>query len=69
MLLSPDDIARRIQYTRRPGWLVWHGRHTRHYWALALWTRGPVGMIGAATPDALEAAIATFELLHPKPTQ
>lgn len=69
MPLGPDDIARRIQYAWRPGWLVWHGRQTRHYWAVALWTRGSIGMISAAAPDALEAAMSTFEMLHPKPTQ
>ena len=53
MLLSSDDIARRIQYVYRPGWLVWYGHKCGQYWALALWTRGPVGMIGAVTPNAL----------------
>jgi hypothetical protein len=68
MQLSPDDMARRIQCARS-GWLVWHGRQTKEFWALALWTRGSIGLIGAVGPDALEAAISTFEMLHPKPTQ
>jgi len=66
-MLSPDEIARQIQYVYRPGWLVWYGRKCGQYWALALWTRGAIGMIGAATPDELEALIVTFETLHPKP--
>ncbi|HZB31868.1 MAG TPA: hypothetical protein VE465_17050 [Streptosporangiaceae bacterium] len=46
---------------------MWHGKHTGHYWALARWTPTPHGLLGAATPDALDTAIAAFELLHPKP--
>jgi hypothetical protein len=68
MLLGPDEIAQRIQHRHRPDWMVWFGRSTRHYWALAAWVRTPDGMLGAATPDALEVAITTFERLHPKPT-
>jgi hypothetical protein len=37
MLLGPDEIARRIQQRHRPGWAVWYGRATGHYWALASW--------------------------------
>jgi hypothetical protein len=66
MSLGPDDIARRIQHQRR-GWLVWYGRKTTQYWALACWTRAPHSMLGAATPDALDAAMATFASLYPKP--
>jgi hypothetical protein len=69
MLLGPAEIARRIQHQHRPGWLVWHGKYTGHYWALARWAPTPHGLLGAATPDELDAAIATFELLHPKPAQ
>ncbi|HEU5159203.1 MAG TPA: hypothetical protein VFU43_19560 [Streptosporangiaceae bacterium] len=67
MLLGPDEMARRIQHRHSPGWLVWHGKYTGHYWALANWAPGPYALLSAATPDALDAAIATFELLHPKP--
>jgi hypothetical protein len=67
MLLGPHEIARRIEYQRRPWWRVWYGEYTRQYWALASWT--PSGMIAAATPDALDAAITTFEMFNPKPRQ
>jgi hypothetical protein len=67
MLLGPHDIAQRIEYQHRPGWSVWYGRKTKLYWALACWVRTPGGMFSAATPEALDAAIATFETLHPKP--
>jgi hypothetical protein len=67
MSLDPDDIARRLQHRHWPGWSVWHGRATRHYWALASWVPGLAGMLSAATPDALDAAIAIFVGLHPKP--
>jgi hypothetical protein len=67
MLLGPEEIARRIQHRHQPGWLVWHGRYTGHYWALARWAPTPHCLLSAATPDELDTAIATFELLHPKP--
>jgi hypothetical protein len=67
MLLGPHDLARRIEHRHRPGWVVWYGRHTRQYWALASWVRTPHAMLAAATLDEIEAAIAGFELLHPKP--
>jgi hypothetical protein len=67
MLLGPDEIARRIEYQRRPGWLVWYGQYTRQYWALAAWA--PRGMLAATNPDALDAAMTTFEMFHPKPRQ
>ncbi|HEX6469149.1 MAG TPA: hypothetical protein VF069_08645 [Streptosporangiaceae bacterium] len=56
-----------MEYQRRPWWVVWFGRHTRQYWALASWVRTPDGMLTAATPEALDAAIAAFEMFHPKP--
>lgn len=65
---GPDEVARQIQ-RRRPGWSVWFGRWTGHYWALACWVHTADGLLSAAGPDALEAAIAAFELLHPKPKQ
>jgi hypothetical protein len=69
MLLGPHDIARRLQYQHHPGWSVWYGAQTRQYWALASWVRTAHDMFGADTPEALDAAIATFESLHPKPAQ
>jgi hypothetical protein len=69
MLLGPHDIARRLQYRHRPGWLIWYGAQTRQYWALASWARTRHSMFGADTPEGLEAAITTFETLHPKPGQ
>jgi hypothetical protein len=69
MILGPPDIARRLEYQHRPGWSVWYGRQTRQYWALACWVRPAGAMFGAATPEALDAAIVTFEALHPKPAQ
>jgi hypothetical protein len=69
MPLGPHGIARRLQHRHRPGWSIWYGRQTRQYWALASWARTSHGMFGAATPEALEAAIAIFETLHPKPAQ
>lgn len=67
MLLGPDEIARRIQYRHRPGWVAWYGRHTRRYWAVASWVTGLGGMLSAVEPEALDAAIASFEMSHPKP--
>jgi hypothetical protein len=67
MILGPHEIARRMEYQHRPWWVVWFGSHTRQYWAVASWVRGPHGMLAAATPEALEAAIAAFEAFHPKP--
>jgi hypothetical protein len=56
-----------MEYRRRPWWIVWYGRSTGLYWALAAWVPGLQSMLSAPTPDALDAAIATFEMLHPKP--
>jgi hypothetical protein len=67
VLLDPEEIAQRIQCQHRPGWLVWHGKYTGRYWAMARWAPTPYGLLDAATPDELDAAIATFELLQPKP--
>lgn len=69
MLLGPDEIASRLQRRHGPGWRVWFGRSTRHYWALASWVPGRDGFVGAPAPEALDAAIATVELLYPKPTR
>jgi hypothetical protein len=69
MLLGPHDIARRLEYQHRPGWSIWYGGETRQYWALACWMRAAGEMFGADTPEALEAAMATFETRHPKPRQ
>jgi hypothetical protein len=67
MLLGPQEMARRIEYKHRPGWLVWFGRYTRQYWAMACWVRTPHAMLRADTPEALDAAIVTFEMLFSKP--
>jgi hypothetical protein len=67
MLLGPDEIARRIQHRHRPGWAVWYGRATGYYWALASWVPTLDGMVSAAAPEALDAAIAAVEMLHSKP--
>jgi hypothetical protein len=67
MLLGPHEIARHIEYKHRPWWLVWYGEQTRQFWAMSHWVHTPYAMLGADTPDALNAAIATFETLHPKP--
>jgi predicted TIM-barrel fold metal-dependent hydrolase len=69
MLLGPHDIARRLQYQHRPGWSIWYGAQTRQYWALARWARTPHCMFGADTPEQLQAAITTFETLHPSLAQ
>jgi hypothetical protein len=66
MLIGPDEIVQRIQHQHRPGWLVWYGRATKQYWALASWVHASHAMIGAASPDAIAAAMVTFEMLHPK---
>ena len=67
MLLGPQEIALRIAWKHRPGWVVWYGERTREFWALACWVRTPHAMFGAATPNALDAAMTTFETFHPKP--
>jgi hypothetical protein len=67
VLLGPDDLARRIEYQHRPGWIVWYGRRTREYWALAAWVRTAQALLGAATPDALVAAMVAFEAIYPRP--
>jgi hypothetical protein len=67
MLFSPDDIALRIQYEHRPGWLVWYGRETRQYWAMPLWIHTS-GLLNNAVPDLLDAAMRTFETFYPRPT-
>jgi hypothetical protein len=67
MPLGPDEIARRIAYRHRPGWVAWYGHQTRCYWALASWVPGLDGMLSAADPNALDAAITRFEMRHPKP--
>ena len=69
MLLGPHEIARRLEYKKRPWWLVWYGQQTRQFWAVASWVRAPDAMLSAPTPEALDAAIATFEQHHPKPSQ
>lgn len=67
--LDPREIARQIECHRRPWWVVWYGRHTGCYWAMSSWVSGVHGMLSAPSPEALIAAIATFEMLHPKPSQ
>jgi hypothetical protein len=67
MLLGRNEIARQIERRRRPWWIVWYGKYTGQFWAVAVWASAPHGMLCAATPDALDAAIDTFELIHPKP--
>ena len=69
VLLGPHEIARRMEYKKRPWWLIWYGQQTRQFWAVASWVRAPDAMLSAATPEALNAAIAIFETLHPKPGQ
>jgi hypothetical protein len=34
---------------------------------MAAWVPGVRGLISAPTPDMIDAAIATFEVLYPKP--
>jgi hypothetical protein len=71
MLLNPHDIARRIQSRYAPGWLVWYGGQTREYWAAPLpwWIpKSRAQLLKGATPESLEAAIKTFEMLNPKPS-
>jgi hypothetical protein len=67
MLIGPDEIARRIQYRHQPGWVAWYGHKTKCYWAVAAWVPGLDGMLSASQPEALDAAIAGFEMLYPKP--
>jgi hypothetical protein len=67
MSVTPLEIARHIEWQRRPWWTVWYGRKTGHYWAIAMWVPGRAGVLEAPTPDLLVAAITNFELLHPKP--
>jgi hypothetical protein len=66
--LGPHEMARCIEYRHRPWWVVWYGRWTGQYWALPSWVSTSHGMLCAATPGALDAAIATFEMLYPKPS-
>jgi hypothetical protein len=66
MLLGPAEIALRIQYQHYPGWLVWYGKSTKWYWALACWVLDAPAMVGAATPAELDTVITIFEMLHPK---
>jgi hypothetical protein len=61
-----NAFARRLECQHRPWWRVWYGQHTRRYWALALWIRSAGAMLDAETPERLDAAMATFEMLHPK---
>jgi hypothetical protein len=67
MLLGPHDIARRLEHQHRPEWVIWYGTQTRQYWAMARWVARPYAMVSAPTPEALDAAIAVFETVHPKP--
>jgi hypothetical protein len=66
MLFGPDEIAQLIQHQHRPGWLVWYGRATKQYWALAAWVHGSQAMLGAAAPEAIDTAMTTFETIYPK---
>jgi hypothetical protein len=70
MLLGRDDIARGIAYRHRPWWTVWYGHTTCRYWALPRWVEAARAvLIDAPTPEALEAAISTFEMFNPKPSR
>lgn len=69
MIIGPHEIARRLEFEHAPWWLVWYGHHTRQFWAVARWVRTPYAIVSAPTPDALAAAIATFEIRHPSPRQ
>ena len=66
MLFGPDEIAQRIQYRHRPGWLVWYGRATKQYWALASWVHGSQAMLGAPAPEVIDRAMTTFETIYPR---
>jgi hypothetical protein len=71
VLLGPHEIAQRIQYQCAGWWVVWYGQHTRLYWAVPVpsWVPGSrAEMLWAATPEALEAAIKTFEMFNPRPS-
>lgn len=68
-VVDPHEMARRLEYGRRPWWTIWYGRRTHDYWAVAAWVPGLRGMISAADPYALDAAITTFEALYPKPAE
>jgi hypothetical protein len=67
MSVTPFEIARHIE-RKHAWWTVWYGRYTGHYWAMALWVPGPIGVLEEPTPQLLVDAIATFELISPKPT-
>ncbi|GAA3762734.1 hypothetical protein [Salinactinospora qingdaonensis] len=53
--MSPVDAALAHLHHRFPGATIWHGSHTRQWWALL---PGHPRLLEAATPQALEGLIA-----------
>ncbi|WP_018655235.1 hypothetical protein [Actinomadura flavalba] len=57
--MTADDHAAEVDALRRrfPGWAVWFGRSTRHWWALPPRGRGPADFVEADTAQRLIARI------------
>ncbi|GAA3135543.1 hypothetical protein GCM10010466_27950 [Planomonospora alba] len=60
--ITEGKAAARALAARLPGWTVWYGEHTRHFWALSR-ARRPSGAshAEAETAEELERAVRLIE--------
>jgi hypothetical protein len=61
--MTADEHAAEVDALRRryPGWTVWFGSFTRHWWALPPRGRGPAHLLEAETPQRLIARIEVVQ--------
>jgi len=64
-----DDHAAEVDALGRrfPGWTIWFGLHTRHWWALPPRGAGTGDFLEADTPQLLIARIEVVEYAAPRP--
>ncbi|WP_131740433.1 hypothetical protein [Actinomadura roseirufa] len=61
--MTADDHAAEVDALGRrfPGWTIWFGRHTGHWWALPPRRAGVAEFLEAETPQLLIARIEVVE--------
>jgi hypothetical protein len=61
--MTADDHSAEVEALSRryPGWTVWFGPFTRHWWALPPRSRTPAAFVEAETPQRLIARIEVVQ--------